>query len=57
MSNIGMDAPAAHPLGPCPGVFPSAYHRLIQTSHLYGGHFFTPGAIPGPPPMPESHSP
>ena len=57
MSNIGMDAPAAHPLGPCPGASPAAYHPPIQTSHLYGGHFFTPWAIPAPSPMPESHSP
>ena len=57
MSNIGMDAPAARPLGPCPGASPSAYHPPIQTSHLYGGHFFTPWAIPEPSPMPESHSP
>ena len=57
MSNLGIDAPAAHPLGPGPGPSPAAYHPPIQTSHLYGGHFFTPRAIPEPPPMPESHSP
>ena len=57
MSNIGIGAPAARPLGSCPGASPSAYHPPIQTSHLYGGHFFTPWAIPPPSPMPESHSP
>ena len=57
MSNIVSDAPAAHPLGPCPGAFPFAYHPQIQTSRLYGGNFFTPWAIPPPSPMPESHSP
>jgi len=57
MSNIGIGAPAAPPLGPCPGASPSAYHPPIQTSYLYGGHFFTPWAIPPPSPMPESHSP
>jgi len=57
MSNIDMGAPGARPLGPCPGAFPSAYHPPIQTSHLYGGHFFTPWAIPPPSSMPESHSP
>ena len=57
MSNIGMGAPAARPLGSYPGAFPFAYHPPIQTSRLYGGHFFTPWAIPPPSPMPESHSP
>jgi hypothetical protein len=57
MSNIGMGAPAAPPLCPYPGASPVVYHPLIQTSHLFGGHFFTPWAIPPPSPMPESHSP
>jgi hypothetical protein len=58
MLNIGMGAPVARLLGPCLGGPPaSAYHPPIQTSHLYGGHFFTPWAIPPPSPMPESHSP
>jgi hypothetical protein len=57
MSNIRMGAPATHSLAPCPGRPSVAYHPPIQTRHLYGGHFFTPWAIPLPPPMPESHSP
>ncbi len=57
MSNLGIDAPAAYPLGPCPEPSPSAYYPPIQTAHLYGGDFFTPRAIPEPSPMPESHSP
>jgi hypothetical protein len=57
MSNIAMGAPAARLLCPCLGASLSAYHPPIQTSHLYGGHFFTPWAIPPPSPMPESHSP
>ena len=57
MSNIGMDAPAARPLAPCPGAFLAVYYPTIQTSHLYGGHFFPPWAIPPPSPMPESHLP
>jgi hypothetical protein len=57
MPNIAMRPLAARPLGSCPGASPSAYHPPIQTSHLFGGHFFTLGAIPPPSPMPESHSP
>ena len=57
MSNIGIDAPAAHPLGPGPGRPAAAYHPQFHTDHLYGGDFFTPWAIPGAPPMPGSHSP
>ena len=57
MVNIGSDVPAAHPWGPGPGASPSAYHPPVQTSRLYGGHFFTPRAMPEPSPMPESHSP
>ena len=53
MANIGIDAPMAHLLKRPP----AAYHPPIQTAHLYGGHFFTPWAIPEKPPMPESHSP
>jgi hypothetical protein len=57
MPNTDMAALTARPLGPCPGASPSAYHPLLQTGHLFGGHFFAPWAIPPPSPMPESHSP
>ena len=57
MPNLDIDAPAAYPLGPCPGPSLSAYHPPIQTAHLYGGDFFTLRAIPEPSPMPEAHSP
>ena len=53
MSNLVISALAA-PLWKRP---PADYHPPIQTGLLYGGHFFTPWAIPGPLPMPESHSP
>jgi hypothetical protein len=53
MSNFGIDAPPAHLLMR----HPAAYQPPVQTSHLYGGDFFTPRAIPGPAPMPGSHSP
>jgi hypothetical protein len=57
MANLGIDAPGAHILGPCAEAPVTVYHPPIRTSHLYGGLFFTPGAIPLPSPMPESHSP
>jgi hypothetical protein len=57
MSNIGIAANVSQPLGSCPGASPANYHSQVQTIHLYGGDFFTPGAIPEPSPMPESHSP
>ena len=57
MANIGIDVPATHPLGPGPGRPSVVYHPPLLTSHLYGNHFLSPWAIPGPPPMPESHSP
>jgi len=57
MSNIGMGALLAPPIRFRPRPLPAAYHPLIQIAHLYGGHFFTPRGLPGPPPMPESHSP
>jgi len=57
MSPIGNGAPAAPPFGPCPRASVPIYHSSMQAGHVSGGHFFTPGAIPEPPPMPESHSP
>ncbi len=50
MSNLGIDAPGARPLEPCPERPAAVYHPPIRTSHLYGGLFFAPGAIPPPPP-------
>jgi hypothetical protein len=58
MLNFSIDAPGVYPLGPYTKRPAAAvYHSPIRTSHFYGGHFFTPGAIPQPSPMPESHSP
>jgi hypothetical protein len=57
MSNCGIAAPAAPSRGSVPGPFPAVYHAPMQTGYLDGGHFFSFRAVPGPSPMPESHSP
>jgi hypothetical protein len=56
MQHLGINAPAAHPLGSGLGCPPAACYPPVHTPSPWRP-FLQPRVIPEPPPMPEFHSP